>query len=443
MPPTATADPNTAQPYLDQAQEQKNQRLHTAVFGGQFGYGDTKAPMYVGHVAPKASGNLTPQEQAITDRFFAQHSWMTPEQADAQRWQVLQKMGWQGQVPAGMPGGPPAPASGVGGAAGGVAGGTGGFTAGSGVPTGNTALEQQIQATLGQYLQGGPGNSPALAAAKANFEANVLPMLQAQATLAGTAESPGAVQMYGNVLAGQMVPLIQADMQNQLAAAQQGMALSGQQFQQGFLPWQAQASGQLTREQMGQERYLTEQAQALQRQAQQQQFQLGQGAQALERELGLGSQGLQRELGLGQLGLETELGLGRLGLDTEMGRGQLGLQGQQLSQAGAQAAAQIADAQARRQLDAYGLAGNLMLGLSNPYTAAMQGQLGQQQNALSAFSQFGALQQGTAQQVLDQMRMEYLRQQGLAEGMSTGLFGGSVLPPSLGQSASTSGSTSK
>jgi hypothetical protein len=49
----------------------------------------------------------------------------------------------------------------------------------------------------------------------------------------------------------------------------------------------------------------------------------------------------------------------------------------------------------------------------------------------------------TAQQVEDAMRMELLRLQGLGEAGTTGIFGGSVVPPSISEGSTTSGTTSK
>lgn len=270
-------------------------------------------------------------------------------------------------------------------------------------PWGNASLEGDIQKTLGGYMQGGPGSSPMLDAATAAFQKQMLPMLQNQMTLAGVAESPLAVESYGNVLAGQLVPLIQNDMQNQLAAAQQAQGLAATQGQRGYQAAQLAQEGALTRE-------------------------------------GLAS---QERISGNQIGLQRELGLGDLDLRRDLGMGQLDVSRKQMELQAAVAAGQMSAAEADRQMNAYLQMGQLMLGLTNPMSQAMQGQMGQQQTALTGYSQAGQLQQGTAQQVLDALRMEMLRLQGMSEGGTTGLFGGNVLPPALAQGSTTSGSSSK
>lgn len=281
-------------------------------------------------------------------------------------------------------------------------------------PWGNANLEGNIENTLGQYMEGGPGSSPMLDAATAAFQKQMLPMLQNQMTLAGVAESPLAVESYGNVLAGQLVPLIQNDMQNQLAAANQAAALAAQQGQRGYQGAQLAQEGSLAREGMASQERMS-------------------GQQLASQERIAGQQvGLQRELGLGDLDLRRDLGMGQL----DVSRKQMELQA-------AVAAGQMSAAEADRQMNAYLQMGNMMLGLTNPYSQAAGAQAGQQQTSLTGYSQAGQLQQNTAQQVLDALRMEMLRLQGMSEAGSTGLFGGSVLPPSLGQSSATSGSTGK
>jgi plasmid maintenance system antidote protein VapI len=260
---------------------------------------------------------------------------------------------------------------------------------------GNPTLEDQIQTTLLPYMQGGPGSSPMLDAATAAFQQAQLPMLQEQMTLTGMGESPLAVQVYGNVLAQNLVPLIQADMANQLAATGQAQQLGAQQFQQQIQP-------ELLAVQQG--------------------------------ELGVHQ---------GELGLAQQMQPAQLALQEQLGMGQLGLSQQQLNQQAAAQAAAIANDEALRQMQAYGTAGNMYLGLTNPYSQAMQGQIGQQQTALTGYSQAGTTQQMTAQQVEDAMRMELLRLQGLGEATSTGVFGGSTVPPSIAETSSTTGSTSK
>lgn len=107
------------------------------------------------------------------------------------------------------------------------------------------------------------------------------------------------------------------------------------------------------------------------------------------------------------------------------------LQGEeQLNQSAAQLAASISDQEMQRQLQAYGTAGNLILGLSDPFSQAATIQQQQQGIGLQGVGAAGELQQGVAQGTMDATEMERLRQQGLAEGSTIGLFS-SVLPPTL------------
>lgn len=120
------------------------------------------------------------------------------------------------------------------------------------------------------------------------------------------------------------------------------------------------------------------------------------------------------------------------------------LQGEdQLNQSAAQLAANIANQEATRQIQAFGTAGNLVLGLGDPFTQAGAQQQQQQQTALQAFGAGGDIQQQTAQGALDAAQLERLRQQGLAEASTTGLFGGSVIPPSGLQTTNSRSSSGK
>lgn len=113
-------------------------------------------------------------------------------------------------------------------------------------------------------------------------------------------------------------------------------------------------------------------------------------------------------------------------------------QGEQLTQGAAGLAAQIANQEAERQLQAFQTGGNLLLGLSQPFGQAVTGEQGQQQLALQALGAGGQLQQNTAQLFLDSLQQDFLRRQGLSEAATTGVFGGSVIPPTgLASSKST------
>lgn len=114
------------------------------------------------------------------------------------------------------------------------------------------------------------------------------------------------------------------------------------------------------------------------------------------------------------------------------------MQGEEgLTQNAAKLTADISGQEAQRQLQAFGLGGNLLLGLTDPLRSAAQLQQEQQKIGLQAFGAGGELQQSTAQNVADAAQMERLRQQGLAEQSSTGLFGGSILPPTLSTTSNT------
>lgn len=111
------------------------------------------------------------------------------------------------------------------------------------------------------------------------------------------------------------------------------------------------------------------------------------------------------------------------------------LGGEQLNQSGARTMADIYNMQQQNQL-------NALLGFGSQIAApAAQLQNQQVQTGLGAFGGAGQLQQNTTQNQLDAAQMDYLRRQGLAEQGTTGLFGGTVLPPTL-QQASTSKTTS-
>lgn len=114
------------------------------------------------------------------------------------------------------------------------------------------------------------------------------------------------------------------------------------------------------------------------------------------------------------------------------------MQGEEgLTQNAAKLAADISNQEANRQLQSFAVGGNLLLGLTDPLAKAAQLQQEQQKIGLQAFGAGGDLQQSVAQNVADAAQMERLRRQGLAEQSTTGLFGGSVLPPTMGTSTTT------
>jgi len=108
--------------------------------------------------------------------------------------------------------------------------------------------------------------------------------------------------------------------------------------------------------------------------------------------------------------------------------------GEQLNQSGARTMADIYNMQQQQALNAY-----MGLGQQAGTAGQLQGQ--QVQTGLGAFGGAGQLQQSTKQSQLDAAQMDFLRRQGLSEQGTTGLFGGTVLPPTL-QQASTSKTTS-
>ena len=118
-------------------------------------------------------------------------------------------------------------------------------------------------------------------------------------------------------------------------------------------------------------------------------------------------------------------------------------QGEQLNQSGARTMADIASMQQQQQLAANQQALNAYMGLGQQAGTAGQLQNQQAQTGLGAFGGVGQLQQSAAQGQLDAGLMDYLRRQGLAEQSSTGLFGGTVLPPTLQQATKSNTTSSK
>lgn len=131
-----------------------------------------------------------------------------------------------------------------------------------------------------------------------------------------------------------------------------------------------------------------------------------------------------------------------------MGQGAAGLAGTvgereaNLGLSGTRLAADIANAEAMRELEGFRSAGQLQLGLTDAMTKAGQLQQEQQKLALQAGQGAGGVQRDIAQQVSDAFQAERLRLQGLSEAGSFGVFGGQILPPSLSATTRTKSSGS-
>lgn len=109
---------------------------------------------------------------------------------------------------------------------------------------------------------------------------------------------------------------------------------------------------------------------------------------------------------------------------------------------GTELAANIANAESMRDLEAFRSAGQLQLGLADSQARAAQIQQEQQKLALRAGQGAGGLQRDITQGVSDAYQAERLRLQGLSEGASFGVFGGQTLTP-LQQKTTGSQSSSK
>ena len=109
---------------------------------------------------------------------------------------------------------------------------------------------------------------------------------------------------------------------------------------------------------------------------------------------------------------------------------------------GARTYADIANMQQQNQLQANQQALSAMQLLGQTGNQASAAQNAQFQNALGIFGGGGQLQQNVTQQQLDNAQMDFLRRQGLAEQSSTGLFGGTTIPPTLQQASKTTTTSS-
>jgi len=110
---------------------------------------------------------------------------------------------------------------------------------------------------------------------------------------------------------------------------------------------------------------------------------------------------------------------------------------------GTRLAADIANAEAMRELEAFRSAGQLQLGLTDAMARAAQIQQEQQKLALQAGQGAGGVQRDIAQAVSDAFQAERLRLQGLSEAGSFGIFGGQTLTPSQVRTVTKSSGSSK
>jgi len=81
--------------------------------------------------------------------------------------------------------------------------------------------------TLQQYMQGSPGQSPALQAGVDAFNMAQMPVIQNQMQLAGLGQSPAVAQSASMGLSQALTPLIQSAMSNQLQAVQLNQGQTG------------------------------------------------------------------------------------------------------------------------------------------------------------------------------------------------------------------------
>lgn len=209
----------------------------------------------------------------------------------------------------------------------------------------------EITGAITPFTSGPIGGSPIFNAAVEAFRANTLPTIQQQFQLQGLGGSPALGQAAGVALGANLVPLIQSDIANRLAAI-------------GLMQGQQQFAAQQT-----------------------------------------GNYGGVPTLPAFSLAQQT-------------------------------------NAQDRAQaLQAATLAGNLILGTAAPLGQAAQLGQSRQNLALESFGAAGQAQRDISLQQVDAQMQDYLRRQGLAEAATTGIFGGSVIPPALSQSSTTRSTT--
>jgi hypothetical protein len=150
---------------------------------------------------------------------------------------------------------------------------------------------------------------------------------------------------------------------------------------------------------------------------------------------------IQNQMALQGLGQSPALGMA-LGSSLAQALPQFIMGGEQLNQSGAQTMANIANMQQQGQLSANQQALQSLQGLSQNAGQAAGAQNQQLNTSLGAFGGAGKIQQDILQNQIDTAQMDFLRRQGLAEQATTGLFGGTTLPPTLQQSGTSNTSTS-
>ena len=227
------------------------------------------------------------------------------------------------------------------------------------------------------FMTGPMGQSPIFQQQVENFKNLTQPVIQNQFALQGLGGSPALGQAMGVSLGNALVPLMQQDAQNRLAA-----------------------------------------------------INLAQ----------------QRAGGAGELGLRTEelAQAGPLRAAQAFATGaQPGLQALDLAQQGPLRAAQAYTTGAQPGLQSLGLAGQFGQ-VAGSQMSDLANQLRQRQElSLSGFGSAGEAQRNVQQQAYDSAYQDYLRRQSLSEASSTGLFGGQVIPSTIGQTSRTKTSSSK
>lgn len=141
---------------------------------------------------------------------------------------------------------------------------------------------------------------------------------------------------------------------------------------------------------------------------------------------------IQNQMALQGLSNSPALGMA-MGSSLAQALPQFIMGGEQLNQSGARTMADIANMQQQGQLAANQQNLNALMGLGQVGGQAAGAQNQQLNTALGAFGGAGQLQQNVTQQQLDNAQMDFLRRQGLSEQATTGLFGGTTLPPTLQQ----------
>ena len=310
------------------------------------------------------------------------------------------------------------------------------------------ALREELLGSLRPFMTGAPGASPLTDAAIEAFKVKTLPVIGNTMTLRGLGHSPAVAQVAGETLAQALPQFITTDLTNRLSAAQQAAGLIPTETQVFGTQQQADvaARAQALREQLEPRVQLGQlgisaRAQALQEEIQRGHLGLRGRAQLLRERLDPRALALQEEIQRGQVGISGRAQTLREQLDPRAQALQEEVQLGQLGLSGAGLAATIGNQEAMRQLEGYRTAGQFGLGVGDLGIRAGQLQQEQQRLALQATQGAGGLQRDLQQGVADSIQAERLRLQGLSEGGSFGVFGGSVLPPSIQQATKTTGSS--